>query len=435
MDIKIEFTDKEISPWGGIAIFKRLIEKSQINRQLEKLAIPAQGSNRGYDPIELINNFWVGVWCGANKFEQLEVIRQDKVIQEIFQWKKMPGHKAFERYFDKYSQAINQKVFSELYKWFLSQIEFDNYTLDVDSTVLTRYGQQQQGAKRGYNPKKRGRKSHHPLVAFISEVRMVANFWLRSGNTNATNNFQGFLEDTLERLSGKKIGLLRADSGFFEGKILEYLENKLINYIVAVKFYRPLQKEFSQMQGWVSLADGIEIKEIRYKIPGWKNPRRIVIVRQQIDRRPNACGKQLKLFKDEEVYQNYRYSAYVTNLDLPAQIIWKTYRDRGDAENRIKELKYDFGLESFNVKNFFATEAAINYALMAYNLMSLLRQLILKSEVHNTMKTLRYRLLAIGSYIVKDGNSKILKLSLAMKRRQWFLGIWKNMDNFSWNST
>jgi len=435
MDIKIEFTDKEISPWGGIAIFKRLIEKSQINRQLEKLAIPVQGSNRGYDPIELINNFWVGVWCGANKFEQLEVIRQDKVIQEIFQWKKMPGHKAFERYFDKYSQAINQKVFSELYKWFLSQIEFDNYTLDVDSTVLTRYGQQQQGAKRGYNPKKRGRKSHHPLVAFISEVRMVANFWLRSGNTNATNNFQGFLEDTLERLSGKKIGLLRADSGFFEGKILEYLENKLINYIVAVKFYRPLQKEFSQMQGWVSLADGIEIKEIRYKIPGWKNPRRIVIVRQQIDRRPNACGKQLKLFKDEEVYQNYRYSAYVTNLDLPAQIIWKTYRDRGDAENRIKELKYDFGLESFNVKNFFATEAAINYALMAYNLMSLLRQLILKSEVHNTMKTLRYRLLAIGSYIVKDGNSKILKLSLAMKRRQWFLGIWKNMDNFSWNST
>lgn len=83
---------------------------------------------------------------------------------------------------------------------------------------MTRYAIQK-GAKKGYNLKKPGRNSHHLLVAFVADVRMTANFWLRSGNTNTTNNFYNFLENTFEPLEGKTIGLLRADSGFYDKKI------------------------------------------------------------------------------------------------------------------------------------------------------------------------------------------------------------------------
>ena len=78
---------------------------------------------------------------------------------------------------------------------------------------MSRYGQQE-GARRGYNPQKPGRNSHHPLLAFVADCRMVANCRLRSGDAHTANNFEGFLEDTLENLTGKKIGLLRADSEF-----------------------------------------------------------------------------------------------------------------------------------------------------------------------------------------------------------------------------
>ena len=61
---------------------------------------------------------------------------------------------------------------------------------------MTRYSQQE-GAARGYNPAKRGRSSHHPLMAFVSETRMVANLWLRPGNTSSANNIQGFLANTV----------------------------------------------------------------------------------------------------------------------------------------------------------------------------------------------------------------------------------------------
>ena len=100
-------------------------------------------------------------------------------------------------------------------------------------------------------------------------------------------------------------------------------------------------------------------------------------------------------------------------------------------ENRIKELKYDFGFDSFNINNFYGTEAALNMVMLAYNLMSLFRQGVLGSKVQRNLSTLRYRLFAMGGYMVKDGNRRVLKLSLAMKRRDWFLRLWRKTLNFS----
>jgi hypothetical protein len=69
--------------------------------------------------------------------------------------------------------------------------------LDVDSSVLTRWGSQIEGGAKGYNPKNRGRASHHPLLAFVADWRLVANFWLRPGNTSSSNNVLAFLKATL----------------------------------------------------------------------------------------------------------------------------------------------------------------------------------------------------------------------------------------------
>ncbi len=429
MEIKIEFTNKEITPWGGMVLMKKFMEKAEITEALKRVPLPTQGSNRGYDPIQLIKSFFVSVWCGASKFEHMEVTRQDEVIREIFEWDKMAGHKAFERYFKKFSRAINQNVFTKLYQWFFEQIHFDNYTLDFDSTVMTRYGEQE-GAAKGYNPKKRGRKSHHPLMAFISECRMVANFWLRSGDSHTANNFYSFLEDTISRLKGKTIGLLRADSGFYSQEIFDYLENRIkpINYIIAARFYLPVKRALASEKTWWKLGNGIEISETMYQSPQWKKPRRLVMIRQQIQERPKATGKALRLFEDEGIYKNYRYSCFITNMDLPVEQIWNLYRHRADAENRIKELNYDFGADSYNMKEFYATEAALNFVMFAYNLMSLFRQTVIQNDQQQTLKTLRYKVFAVGSYLVKEGNTRILKLSLAMKRRSWYTGLWEKSN-------
>jgi hypothetical protein len=430
-DLQLSFTDKEITPWGGLSLMSRLLKKAGFREALQGAGLPLKGSNRGYDPEQLIEQFMIGVWCGANRFEHMEVTRHDEAIRQIFGYERMAGHKAFVRHFGKFTQGINQQVFGKLYRWFYEQLQFDNFTLDMDSTVMSRYGNQE-GARRGYNPQKPGRNSHHPLLAFVADCRMVANCWLRSGDAHTANNFHGFLSDTLEKLSGKKIGLLRADSGFFSRDIIEHLENpeRSIPYIIAVRLHRTLQRMLAGHRQWQALDDGIDVASINYESPGWGKARRMVMVRQLITRRPKATGKILKLFADDAEYQQYRYGCFVTSLDLPAALVWKIYRMRADAENRIKELKYDFGADSFNVNNFSATEATMNFVMLAYNLMSLFRQVVLGSKVQPTLKTLRYKVFAVGGYLTKNGNARVLKLSLAMRRREWFTGLWDKSRAF-----
>lgn len=432
MDLKLEFTNKEITPWGGMALMKRMLDGIGFREVLEGCAaLPQPGSNRGYKPADIIESFIVSVWCGANRFLHTEVTRHDPALGRIFGWKRVPGNDTYKRFFSKFSQARNHEMSDHLYRWFFSELKFDNFTLDLDSTVLTRYGSQE-GARRGYNPTKPGRASHHPLLAFVSDCRMVANCWLRPGNAHAAGNFVSFLEDTLAKLQGKTVGLLRLDSGFHDKKVFDYLEKKKpeIPYIVSARFYEPIQHILAGQRTWMRLADGVEVSETRYKGVEWDKPRRVVLVRQHVPTRAKATGKTLSLFEDQPVVNQYRYSCYVTNLSLPPAEVWRLYRGRADAENRIKELKYDFGFDSFNLRQFWGTEAAMLVAMMGYNLMSLFRQFIFDGRVQHTLSTLRFRVFAIGAYLVKDGRHVVLKLSLALKRREWFTGLWDESQRF-----
>ena len=72
-------------------------------------------------------------------------------------------------------------------------------------------------------------------------------------------------------------------------------------------------------------------------------------------------------------YIAYEFTHFTSALQQFAGEVWRTYRGRADCENRIKELKADFGLESFNLRDFWATEAALTATMLAYNLMSLFR--------------------------------------------------------------
>ena len=155
----------------------------------------------------------------------------------------------------------------------------------------------------------------------------------------------------------------------------------------------------------------------------------MVIVRQKIKDRPHAAGEMLTLFDDESIYRQYRYSAYFTTLKLSATEVWRIYRNRADAENRIKELKYDFGFSSFNLNDFYATEAALTFSMLSYNMMSLFRMFILQSKTRHTLSTLRYKTFAIGAYFEKTGDHFILKLALSMKRREWCKGLWNQSNS------
>ena len=140
--------------------------------------------------------------------------------------------------------------------------------------------------------------------------------------------------------------------------------------------YYSIQRMIASVRNWLKIDNGIEIGEFTYQAPEWSAARRIITVRQKIEQRPDAVGKQLSLFNDMLDYNGYRYTCYITSLTLGAAEVWRLYRGRANCENKIKELKYDYGLDKINQASFEGTEASLVVMTIAYNFMSLFRQVI-----------------------------------------------------------
>ena len=133
-EIKIEFTDKEITPHAGIILMLEMLRKIDFDDILSSLCLPQQMSNRGYDPKQLILFFIIGIWCGASRLEHLEVTRMDGTLQDILHWDRMPGNRSLKRYFDKFDQPTNQMVFERLYQRFFEWI-IPKSPLGIEQTV------------------------------------------------------------------------------------------------------------------------------------------------------------------------------------------------------------------------------------------------------------------------------------------------------------
>jgi hypothetical protein len=69
--------------------------------------------------------------------------------------------------------------------------------------------------------------------------------------------------------------------------------------------------------------------------------------------------------------------------------------------------------------------------MLAYNLMSVFRQAVIRQKAHQTLSTLHHKVLAMGAYwgADKEGDQKpTLNLAVARKRRPWFKGLWANAN-------
>ena len=73
------------------------------------------------------------------------------------------------------------------------------WILDVDSSVKPLYGRQQ-GAERGYNPSKPGRRSHVYHTCFVANLRLVREVEMQPGNQTASSYAQPDLWKFLDGL-------------------------------------------------------------------------------------------------------------------------------------------------------------------------------------------------------------------------------------------
>jgi hypothetical protein len=416
--LALRYTGKPASGWGGLVAVMRYLERRGV-RQVLACALPDGRSSPNQIPVlDMVLAFFAAVLTGSRRFAHVERLRSDEVVRAILGLTRMPSAMTLTRYFggivrsqvEHLSEVLGQFVFGQLKRPALGA------TLDLDSTVFERYGRQE-GSLKGYNPRKHGRPSHHPLLAILAEAKLVLHVWLRSGNTASARGVKAFLAETLMRVPADfRFYAVRADSGFFLSEFLEELERRQLPYAIAVRMNQPLRRAVAGIRQWQPFAAGLEAGETTYRAYGWSAPRRLVVVRELLRERPEARGRKLL-----EV-PGYTFHVLVTTLSLDPVQTWRFYNSRAESENRLKELKEDFGADGFCLQSFYGTEAAFRLICFLFNLIVDFKREVTQDEAPR-LPTLRTKVLVIGGILGAEGRHTVLRLGLRDRWRQRFAAL------------
>lgn len=122
VNLPIEYSDKPVTPFGGMTLMKRFVDQTGIRERLPTLEFPHGGSNRAFNPRHTIEGFWLGVWTEASRYIHCDWLRQDETLASIFGYECLPSQSTYSRFFGKFLQARNTAVFPPLQRWFFSQI-------------------------------------------------------------------------------------------------------------------------------------------------------------------------------------------------------------------------------------------------------------------------------------------------------------------------
>jgi hypothetical protein len=370
--------------------------------------------------------FLVAVLTGARRFAHVERLRADAVVGGILGIERMPSAMTVTRYLGGLVRSQVEHLSALLWQFTARQLRMPalGAVLDLDSTVFERYGHQE-GSLKGYNPRKHGRPSHHPLLAILAEAKVVVHAWLRSGNTASARGVKSFLAETLARLpEGYRLYALRADSGFFIAEFLAYLEERLLPYVIAVRMDPRIKRVVAGLRQWTPFAPGLEAAQTSYQALGWKAPRRLVVVREALRERPEARGRMLI-----EV-PGYTFHVLVTSLEHDPVTTWRFYNSRADSENRLKELKEDFGADGFCLHSFNGTEAAFRLICFLFNLIADFKRDITRDSSPRLM-TLRTQVLVAGAVLGAEGRKKVLRLGLRGPWRERFATLLKRISEIA----
>ncbi|NBU45722.1 MAG: hypothetical protein EBS37_16905, partial [Betaproteobacteria bacterium] len=300
----------------------------------------------------------------------------------------------------------------------------EGYTLDLDSTRLLHKDGQQEGVKSGYT--KQGIKPClHPLLAVLAEVRLVAQLWLRPGNTTCANNSTAFFLDLLANLPRHiRLKGVRADSGFCLPQLLALWEELKLPYVVVARLSQPVQTILKSDLRWTAgEVPGTEVSELEYQATSWPHPRRLVLLRHRVSEEEERCGKLLL------AVPGYRFQALVTSLPKathPPLAVWRHYNGRADCENVIKELREGFALPALCLANFWATEAAVSMAVLTYNL-TVLFQRHLGWQQKVTIHSLRFWLFVTAGVLSHPRGKTTVKLAVPRRERAWWRGLWEKI--------
>jgi len=268
--------------------------------------------------------------------------------------------------------------------------------IDVDSFVGEVHGYLKQGAAYGYT-KLYG---YHPILATRADTREALHIRLRKGSANTQKGIKRFVDELIARVdragaTGQK--LLRADSGFWNTKVFERLEQAAWQYSIGVRM-------INKVAAAVAAIDETDWQDIAYTKDGQAQIAETVYGdRRLIVRRTRLTGPQGALFPD------WRHHPFITNRTHDITIVEAEHREHAVVEQVIADLK-DQALAHFPSGDYDANSAWTVLAAIAHNLLRWTQLIGLPDSTTRAARTLRRRLLSVPGRLTQHARGWTLHL-------------------------
>lgn len=419
--ISVEMNAKHLTVNAGLLPVLRFMDKLRLDTLVKQsVSTPPRAENADYQFHDALRMVVTGQIAGATAMTQVSKICGDEVVARMAGWDHVPVATTLTRIF----KAIKQRNLVELesliprmrgkvWKRLVRHgkklaCATHRILIDIDSTVQGVCGAQD-GAEVGYNPHKKGQKSYHPLIAFCAETKEVLHSWYRCGSAYTSNGTVAFLKELFAGLAKSLRKMVRADSGFFRGDLLDYLESAGAGYLIKVKLKG--LKALLVSQPWTPCRNfrGWEETVFEHQCTSWSKKRRFVAVRRQ-------TGISQDLFRTPE----YDYFCYVTTEAGSPMAVHRQYGQRATCETWIEECKSQMGAGRIRTDDFLVNSALFQCGVIAYNLLKWMALAVGGTLGRWEVKSIRLWLIHVAGKLTSGSRQQVLKLPRSfLYQAQW----------------
>lgn len=327
--LKLRHSAGELTDGAGLLLVRRLWDRLGLGSRIDAEASWLRGE---YRPSLLVELWVVLLLYGGGRMDHLRLL-SGRGLRRLFGWKALPDPTTFGRWLRRGGERLAGQLDGVLWRmvrarWAATAVP-RTVMLVLDSTVVLRYGLKQAGAEKGYNPTKKGRPSHHPLVAFLAETGDCLGAVWRPGSAHTAAGAVAWIQALVGRLraAGVEEITIRLDKGFFSREMVETLEALGVRYVLKVpdqKWVRSRLSAFRRSTKDPSL----------WTASGELYGARLLTVEQRREIAGGAAGElELKSFQVEKT------AHMLTNVPgISALSAWRLYNRGALVEQRIEEL-------------------------------------------------------------------------------------------------
>lgn len=374
-DVKHSFTGNQLTQYAGLSPIMKYINKLKLGLSLNHLFPTIMHNATKFTTVQILLSVVLASLAGINRLKRMAAFTHDALVKVLIGLETGLNKDVISTRLKALGQAgailLQEHLFQLTTRW-LTTSQLESITLDADSTVKTVYGNQQ-GAEKGYNHDKPGANSYHPLLAFVSQMKLVVNSWFRCGSAYTSNGIGEFINQTKALLPCSiKHVFFRADSGFFNGALFDLLESFNWTYLVKVKL-----KNLNQLlanQTWHSLPGKPDIAscEFHYQGQSWQKKRTLKAIRIVTE------WVAVDLMGTTQWVPKYEYACYCSNLAGDALALHELYQQRATSETWIEQVKSQLLAGATLTDDFHANDILWQLNVLAYNLSVMMRYKVKK---------------------------------------------------------